>query len=180
MPRRTDSELITDIVDYLRKISAESISQGALCSDLKINSETANKWLNIILYVKENTPDLKLEKLGKFTLIRYLNRKPLFHISREDSLKKGVDPSDVSLEFEEHLSSNSLGLESNQFIKRHYNLQALLQCTKCGLEIVFPLHCGLIMEYNDSFLKCSKCQQSMTIPLHCDKEMGIKISKKDN
>ncbi|MFW9930179.1 MAG: hypothetical protein ACFFD1_12365 [Candidatus Thorarchaeota archaeon] len=180
MPRRNDAKLVTEMVDYLKNLRVESLSQGDLCSSMNINSETASKWLNIILFLKENVPNFTIEKFGRYTIIRFVNKKPLFYISHDDSMKKGIEPNEVSNELKEKLSSKTLGLDPITTSKIDYKLKALLICTSCKLEIDFPNHCGFMMEFSEKQLICSICNKKMKIPQHCDVELGIKIKKVEN
>jgi hypothetical protein len=44
-------------------------TEGELASALNINSETANKWLELFLLIKQNCPDFQYKKLGRYRII---------------------------------------------------------------------------------------------------------------
>jgi len=67
-PRRSDRELIEQMIDYINGIKTVA-TEGELAKALNINSETANKWLEIFLEVKRNCTDFQYKKLGRYRLI---------------------------------------------------------------------------------------------------------------
>ncbi|MGC9779555.1 MAG: hypothetical protein HZR80_09970 [Candidatus Heimdallarchaeota archaeon] len=67
-PRRNDRELIEHMLNYLNEIKLVA-TEGELASELKINSETANKWLELFLLIKNNCPDFQYKKFGRYRII---------------------------------------------------------------------------------------------------------------
>ena len=68
VPRRSDRELVEEMLSYLNEIKVIS-TEGELATVLNINSETANKWLELFLLIKKNCPDFNYKKLGRFRII---------------------------------------------------------------------------------------------------------------
>ncbi|MHA1521280.1 MAG: hypothetical protein ACTSRK_13935 [Promethearchaeota archaeon] len=67
-PRRSDKELIEQMLEFLNGIKLVT-TEGKLAAALNINSETANKWLEIFLLIKKNCPDFQYKKTGRYRII---------------------------------------------------------------------------------------------------------------
>ncbi|MBK5114793.1 MAG: hypothetical protein KGD59_15015 [Candidatus Heimdallarchaeota archaeon] len=68
VPRRSDRELIEHMLTYLNDIKTVA-TEGELAAALKINSETANKWIEIFQLIKKNCPEFQYKKIGRYRLI---------------------------------------------------------------------------------------------------------------
>ncbi|MHA1679640.1 MAG: hypothetical protein ACTSUE_01445 [Promethearchaeota archaeon] len=68
--RRSDVELVTELVNYLKGVKG-TITQGELTQELGINSETAEKWLKILQIVKYFCPDFQYMKVGRYWIIKH-------------------------------------------------------------------------------------------------------------
>ncbi|MHA1110877.1 MAG: hypothetical protein ACTSRE_07215 [Promethearchaeota archaeon] len=67
-PRRNDRELVEQMINHLSGTKLVT-TEGELASALNINSETANKWLELFLLIKKNCPDFRYKKLGRYRII---------------------------------------------------------------------------------------------------------------
>ncbi|NHK31165.1 MAG: hypothetical protein FK730_07420 [Asgard group archaeon] len=68
VPRRSDRELVEQMLNYMTYIKSIA-TEGELATALNINSETANKWLELFLLIKQNCPDFQYKKLGRYRII---------------------------------------------------------------------------------------------------------------
>ncbi|NHJ47346.1 MAG: hypothetical protein FK733_06105 [Asgard group archaeon] len=68
VPRRSDRELVEHMLNYMTNIKSIA-TEGELATALNINSETANKWLELFLLIKQNCPDFQYKKLGRYRII---------------------------------------------------------------------------------------------------------------
>ncbi len=68
VPRRSDRELVEQMLNFLSGVKLVA-TEGELAAALNINSETANKWLELFLLIKENCPDFHYTKLGRYRII---------------------------------------------------------------------------------------------------------------
>jgi hypothetical protein len=75
------------MLSYLNEIKVVS-TEGELVNALKINSETANKWLELFLLIKKNCPDFNYKKLGRFRIIDMVDLGGLAQEISQVELKK--------------------------------------------------------------------------------------------
>ncbi len=72
VPRRSDRELVEQMLNFLSGVKLVA-TEGELAAALNINSETANKWLELFLLIKENCPDLRntrvVDMIEEFNLL---------------------------------------------------------------------------------------------------------------
>ena len=85
MGRRNDYELVEEIIGFFIDHKREkTITLTDFCEWLGINSATAKKWLDILLFIKAHCPDFYLEEEkrnvnikfpGESVYSRYTNHK---------------------------------------------------------------------------------------------------------
>jgi len=66
MGRRSDTELVNEIIGFFIDHKQEkTITLTDFCEWLGINSATAKKWLDLLLFIKSMCPDFYLEEEGR-------------------------------------------------------------------------------------------------------------------
>ena len=90
VPRRSDRELIEQMLDYLNGIKSTA-TEGELAAALEINSETANKWLELFLLIKEKCPDFQYRKYGRYRIIDMVGLGSLIQEISQAKLTHVVD-----------------------------------------------------------------------------------------
>jgi hypothetical protein len=86
-PRRSDRELVEHLLEYLNSIKTIS-TEGELAAALSINSETANKWLELLILIKRNCPDFQYKKVGRYRIIDMVGLEGLAQEISQVDLKK--------------------------------------------------------------------------------------------
>jgi hypothetical protein len=72
MGRRSDSELVDEIIGFfIDHKSEKGIALTDFCDLLGINSATAKKWLDLLLFIKMMCPDFYLEEEGRTVNIKF-------------------------------------------------------------------------------------------------------------
>lgn len=85
--RRSDRELVEQMLNYLNEIIGVA-KEGDLTRALNINSETANKWLELFMLIKEKCPDFNYKKLGRYRIIDMVDLGGLAQEISQAKLKK--------------------------------------------------------------------------------------------
>ena len=78
MARRSYYDLVNALITVLKEQEQNNkdiISQGELCEALKINSRTANDLLQTIELIQKDCPQIELDQVSKFTIIKILSEK---------------------------------------------------------------------------------------------------------
>ncbi len=72
MGRRSDYELVDEIIGFFIDNKREkTITLTDFCAWLGINSATAKKWLDLLLFIKAMCPDFYLEEEGRNVNIKF-------------------------------------------------------------------------------------------------------------
>jgi hypothetical protein len=72
MGRRSDADLVDEIIGFFIDHKREkNISLTDFCEWLGINSATAKKWLDLLLFIKAMCPDFYLEEEGRNVNIKF-------------------------------------------------------------------------------------------------------------
>ncbi|MFX0117591.1 MAG: hypothetical protein ACFFB3_23805 [Candidatus Hodarchaeota archaeon] len=237
MGRRKDLELVEEIIGYLKKKKGV-VTQGQLSSAVGINSETAEKWLNILHFVLNECPRFKFGKAGRYGILSIVEEDDISRIrtfdeihqrigepgslkselaSKFDKGKMGLVPvessdvyhqtapassvqegEDKSMKFAKLDSSFHMNLReelAERTVSRHVSLdndarshqniivlsekaRAVLRCTECGTEEIFPTHCGEQMDFEETEFVCAfkgECGEKIPLPCHCEKPMAVVI-----
>ncbi len=206
MGRHTDIELVQDMLKYLKGRKG-IVTQGQLCTKLGINSETAEKWLQILHLVKNECPAFEFGKTGKNGIVSVRDYEDL------SGPIKGLEPSDAHDFLEEIFEKFFKVVESridqttakslrdellNAFSKETRGLKSIpaeeqqsiivisekvkpvLRCKKCGEEQPYPTHCGEPMDFENEEFICTfrnQCGEKINIPVHCKEPMTVIITK---
>ncbi|MHA2233656.1 MAG: hypothetical protein ACXAB4_14330 [Candidatus Hodarchaeales archaeon] len=111
MGRRSDLELVETMISYLGgKIGV--VTQGQLCATMRINSETAEKWLKILQLVKNQCPYFTIGKAGRFGIISIFGEEDDPAKETPKKLDRlGSDLSTFKAELEGNIVEGTAGLE---------------------------------------------------------------------
>ena len=72
MGRRSDEELVNEMIGFFIDHKREkNIALTDFCEWIGINSATAKKWLDLLLFIKAMCPDFYLEEEGRNVNIKF-------------------------------------------------------------------------------------------------------------
>jgi hypothetical protein len=110
MVRRKDLELVEEIVRYLKKKKGV-VTQGQLSSAVGINSDTAEKWLNILYFVLNECPRFTFGKAGRYGIVSIVEEDDMTRIRTFDEMRQRIGkPSSLKSELTSKFDNEKMGL----------------------------------------------------------------------
>ncbi|MFX0093418.1 MAG: hypothetical protein ACFFBD_16825 [Candidatus Hodarchaeota archaeon] len=103
MGRRKDWDIVEEIVRYIQDVAKAglgTITQGDLCSKVGINSETAEKWLTLLQFIRTECPIFRYGKAGRYRIIStaIFPDSEVADIIKQLYLERGINASEFKAE----------------------------------------------------------------------------------
>ncbi|MHA1448096.1 MAG: hypothetical protein ACTSP4_01595 [Candidatus Hodarchaeales archaeon] len=171
---------VRKVINYLSTRKG-TVTRNHLAATLRIDSITAEKWLELIHDIKHNCPDFDLEKIGRFTLINIsssdsVQSEPMKAKERTDIfMRKPENTGEFIKEFDGRLSEGIKGLEPVKTRIAQTDRKAVMYCDKCGSEEGLPVHCANVMSFERMQFVCNHCGEQAPVPTCCGELKKIMI-----
>ena len=188
MVRRSDLELVEEIINYL-KTKKGIVTQGQLCSSVNINSETADKWLKILYLIKNDCPKFQFGKAGKYGLISIvdfddLQAELLSRLTEEESGLIKTDKTELrhqttpasSITEDDNTGKFSAAIKAKNFELGDLRTDLLgrLSEESAGLKRIADKDYKTMIVVSEKvkpILRCNECGEKRGYPSHCGEPM---------